>query len=127
MSGLRRSYSKELKNRVVKEIESGICSIREACESTGAQVSQVKLWLDEYGRFKPKRDVVEVVMKSEKEKIAALEKSLANAHLKLDFYESLINIAKKEHNLDLKKSTGTSGLEKPKVKRKRKSKRSVKS
>ena len=39
----------------------------------GTSVTMVQKWLEEYGRFKPKRDVVEVVMKSEQDKIAALE------------------------------------------------------
>lgn len=44
-------------------------------------------WLEEYGRFKLKR---EVVMKSEQDKIAALEKALADAHLKLRVYDELM-------------------------------------
>ena len=126
MGRTRRSYGSELKKRIVSEIESGDMSIREASESTGANVSQVKLWLDEYGRFKPKRDIVEVVMKSEEEKIAELEKALAKAHLKLDFYEELVRLAKSEHGLDLKKSIGDSGLKKPAKGKKGQSKRSAK-
>ena len=88
-------YSEELKRRIVEEIESGCVSVRDAARETRAGVTQVQKWLEEYGRFKPKRDVVEVVMKSEKDKIAELEKALAEAHLKIRVYDELISQANK--------------------------------
>jgi hypothetical protein len=63
-------------------------------------------WLAEYGRFKPKRDIVEVVMKSEQDQIAALKQALADAHLKLAVYDELITQANKRYKTDLKKSFG---------------------
>lgn len=99
-------YSEELKRCIVQEIESGQMSVRDASKSTQAGVGQVQKWLDEYGRFKPKRDVVEVVMKSEKDKIAELEKALAEAHLKIRVYDELIAQASKRYKTDLKKSIG---------------------
>lgn len=100
-------YSEELKRRIVEEIEGGHLSIREASRETRAGVTQVQKWLDEYGRFKPKRDVVEVVMKSEQDKINELEKALAEAHLKIRVYDELIRQADKRYKTDLKKSFGT--------------------
>jgi hypothetical protein len=69
------------------------------------------VWLEEYGRFRPKRDVVEVVMKSEKEKIAALEKALAEATIKLGAWESLVEVAGEDLGVDLKKSIGDGRLD----------------
>ena len=106
----RHCYSEELKRRIVEEIESGYVSVRDAGRETGAGVTQVQKWLAEYGRFKPKRDVVEVVMKSEKDKIAELEKALAEAHLKIRVYDELISQANKRYKTDLKKSFGTPPL-----------------
>lgn len=103
-------YSEELKRGIVEEIESGHLSVREAARDTQAGVTQVQKWLEEYGRFKPKRDVVEVVMKSEKEKIAELEKALAEAHLKIRVYDELINQANKRYKTDIKKNFGTPPL-----------------
>ena len=68
----------------------------------------VQVWLREYGRFQPKRDIVEVVMKSEQDRIAALEKALAEAHLKLVVYDELITQANKRYKTDLKKAFGPS-------------------
>jgi transposase-like protein len=100
-------FSPELKVRLVEEIENGHLSIREAARDAQAPVGMVHKWLEEYGRYKPKRDVVEVVMKSEQERIAALEQALADAHLKLRVYDELITQANKHFKTDLKKSFGT--------------------
>jgi transposase-like protein len=99
-------YSAELKQRLVEEIEAGHLSLREAARDVQTSVTMVQKWLEEYGRFKPKRDVVEVVMKSEQDQIAALKKALADAHLKLVVYDELITQANKRYKTDLKKNFG---------------------
>jgi transposase-like protein len=111
MERARHTFSEDLKRSIVEEIESGRLSLREAAVTAHTGVTQIEKWVHEYGRFKPKRDVVEVVMKSEKDKIAELEKALADAHLKLRVYDELINQAKKRYKIDLKKNFGTPPLE----------------
>jgi transposase-like protein len=107
MERARHSYSEELKRSIVEEIEGGRLSLRDAASAAHTGVTQVQKWLDEYGRFKPKRDIVEVVMKSEKDKISELEKALAEAHLKIRVYDELMNQAKKRYKIDIKKNFGT--------------------
>lgn len=104
---VQHRYSAELKQRLVAEIEAGHLSIREAARDAQTTVTLMHQWLEEYGRFKPKRDIVEVVMKSEQDKITALEKALADAHLKLVVYDELITQANRLYKTDLKKSFGT--------------------
>ncbi len=110
MARLQHQYSAELKQRLVEEIEAGHLSIREAARDAQTTVTLMHQWLAEYGRFKPKRDIVEVVMKSEQDRIAALEKALAEAHLTLQVYDELITQANKHYKTDLKKSFGTGPL-----------------
>lgn len=74
MVRMQHRYSEELKQRLVEEIEAGHLSIREAARDAQTTITLVHQWLEQFGRFKPKRDIVEVVMKSEQDKIAALEK-----------------------------------------------------
>ena len=100
-------YSPALKQRLVEEVESGQLSLREAARDAQTSVPMIQKWLDEYGRFKPKRDIVEVVMKSEQARIAALESALAEAHVTLQVYEELITQANKAYKTDLKKNCGT--------------------
>lgn len=103
-------YSPELKQRLVEEIEGGQLSLREAARDAHTTVAMVQTWLREYGRFQPKRDIVEVVMKSEQARIAALEKALAEAHLKLQVFDELITQANKHYKIDIKKNFGTPPL-----------------
>lgn len=100
-------YSAELKQRLVAEVEAGHLSIREAARDAQTTVTMIQKWLEEYGRYQPKRDRVEVVMKSEQDRIAALEKALAEAHLTLQVYDELIVQANKRFKTDLKKTFGT--------------------
>jgi len=51
--------------------------LREAARDAQTSVTIIQKWLEEYGRYQPKRDVVEVVMKSEQDQIAALKQALA--------------------------------------------------
>ena len=106
MERLQMSFSPEVKRAIVEELESGQLSMREAAARGHTSVTRVKQWLEEYGRYQPKRDIVEVIMKSEEERIAALEKALAEAHLKLLVHEEIINLASKKYKVDLKKTFG---------------------
>jgi transposase-like protein len=110
MERAHHRYSSELKQRLVEEIERGHLSIREAARDAQTSVTMIQKWLEEYGRYQPKRDVVEVVMKSEQDKIAALEKALAEAHLKIRVYDELITQANKRYKTDIKKNFGMSPL-----------------
>jgi transposase-like protein len=106
MTRVPHRYSPELKQRLVEEIEAGHLSLREAARDAQTSVVMIQKWLEEYGRYQPKRDVVEVVMKSEQDQIAALKQALADAHLKLVVYDELITQANKRYKTDLKKNFG---------------------
>lgn len=107
MSRQIKRYDETFRRYVVKEIEDGGLSQADAARQYGISKGLVRIWLEEYGRYRPKRDVVEVVMKSEQEKIQELEKALSEAHLKIRTYEELLKIAEKNNGGSLKKNTGT--------------------
>lgn len=111
MENERKSYQEAFKRCVVAEVEEGRMSQIDAAREYGISKSLVRLLLDEYGRFRPKKSIVEVVMKSEKERIAELEKALADAHLKIRVYDELINQAGKKLKVDIKKTFGTTSSE----------------
>jgi transposase len=103
----RKSYQEALRRSVVAEIEDGRMSIMDASREYRISKSLIGLWLKEYGKYRPKKDIVEVVMKSEKDRIAELEKALADATLKARIYEELIKEADKTYKIDIKKTFGT--------------------
>jgi transposase-like protein len=107
MDRIRREYDESFRRYVVEELESGALSLADCSKEYGVAKSLLKTWAKEYGRFRPERSVVEVIMKSEKEKIAELEKALSAAHLKNLAYEELIKIANKKYKTDIKKNFGT--------------------
>lgn len=107
MNDTRKSFREDVKRTIVGEVESGRLSIMDASREYGISKSMIGLWLREYGKYRPKKDVVEIVMKSEKDRIAELEKALADATLKARVYEELINQASKALKVDIKKNFGT--------------------
>lgn len=111
MENRRNCFQEALKRSIVAEIEGGSMSIMDASREYGISKSMIGLWLREFGKYKPKRDVVEVVMKSEKERIAELEKALADATLQVRVYEELIKQADKAFKTDIKKNFGTESSE----------------
>ena len=106
-----RRFSEPLRKRIVEEIESGSVSIAEAARRYGTNKSTVKNWLEEYGAFRPRRSIVEVVMSDEKAKIEELQKALAEAHMKLRIYDKMIEFAGKKYKTDIKKTFGTQACE----------------
>lgn len=106
MDNIRKSYDDNFRRYIVSEIENGVLSRADARKEYGVTQCLIKDWLEEYGRFRPKRDILEIVMKSEKDKISELEKALAAAHLKIRVYDEILNMASKKYKVDLKKTFG---------------------
>jgi transposase len=123
VDNVRNTYQEALRRSIVAEIEGGRVSIADASREYGISKSLIGVWLQEYGKYRPKKDIVEVVMKSEKDRIAELEKALADATLRARVYEELINEAGKALKMDLKKTFGTesSGISSEKGEKLRKS------
>ena len=125
MDNERKTYQEGLRRSIVGEIEAGRISIADASHEYGVSKSLISLWLKEYGKYRPQKNVVEVVMKSEKERISELEKALADATLKARIYEELIKEAEKRFKIEIKKNYGT-GLSEPSKEKDEKSRKSPK-
>ena len=110
-NGVIRVADEALKVRIVREIESGAIGQCEASRLYGFSRGALSKWLRTYGRLSHTREIVEVVLKDEKEKIGELQQALSDAHLKLRLYEKMFELAGKEYNADLKKNFSTRALE----------------
>lgn len=105
-------YSSAFKQKVVSEIESGKLSkegARKLYDIGGGQT--IQNWIKNFGKLHLLNKVVRVEMKDELSKLKQLERekkelesALANAHLKLIVYETLIEVAEEELGIDLKKN-----------------------
>ena len=109
---ITRRYSSAFKQKVISEIESGKLTRTEASKLYGISGgSTINTWLRRSGKKYLLNKIVRVELKSEVSKLKQLEKekkelesALANAHLKLITYETLIEVAEEELGVDIKKN-----------------------
>jgi transposase-like protein len=114
MNGVIKRYSLAFKQKVVSEIESGQLSIGDArClyDITGNET--IQKWIRRFGKDHLLNKVVRIEMRDEKDRIRELEKrirelesALANEHLRNIVLESLVEVAKEDYGIDLKKKHG---------------------
>ena len=105
-------YSQAFKQKVISEIESGKITIEEARRLYGiGGGSIIQIWIKKFDKLHMLNKVVRIEMKDEVSKLKQLEKekkelesALAQAHLKLLAYESLIEVAEENLGIDLKKN-----------------------
>jgi transposase len=105
-------YSSAFKHKVVSEIESGKLKIFEAQKLYGINGARtIQQWIQKFGKLHLLNKVVRIEMKDEVARIKQLEKekkelesALAQAHLKLLAYESVIEVAEENLGIDIKKN-----------------------
>lgn len=109
---MTKRYSFAFKQKVISEIESGKLTRSQARKLYGISGgSTLNSWLKKLGKTNLLNKVVRIELKDEVSKLKQLEKekkelesALANAHLKLITYETLIEVAEEELGVDLKKN-----------------------
>ena len=111
-------YSTAFKQKVIREIENGKLTKNQARILYGiGGGSIIQQWIKKFGKLHLLNKVVRVELTGEISKLKELEKqkkelesALAQAHLKLLYYESLIEVAEEELGVDLKKKLDTQQL-----------------
>jgi transposase-like protein len=111
-----KDYDERIKVRIVEEVESGKYSQSEASRVYSISRCAIAKWLKIYGKLRTRIKIVKVVMQDEKEKIKELREALGDAHIKIRFYEKLLELGRTELGVDLKKSLNTTALEQLKKK-----------
>jgi transposase-like protein len=109
-------YSISFKQKVVKEIESGL-GIQQARRRYGIKGGEtIQQWLKKFGKNHLLNKIVRVEMKGEKDRIKDLEAevkklkiALADATLAKDALETLIDIVNEHYHTDVKKNLGQQG------------------
>ena len=121
-----KRYSTAFKQKVIEEIESGKLSKSGARRLYGiGGETTIQKWIKQFGKLHLLNKIVRVEMKDEVSKLKQLEKekkelesALAQAHLKLVVFESIIEVAEEELGKDLKKNlkpeSSTNAVKKPK-------------
>ena len=110
----RRVFSENLKKQIVKEYEQGKYGIKELERIYQVGNSSIYNWIYKYSQYQKKRIFVVEMKSSQTEKIKNLEariKELERAvgvkQMNIDFLEKMIEIAKEEYDIDIKKNSNT--------------------
>jgi transposase len=108
-------YSTAFKLKVVEQIEQGeltVAQARRLYDIRGGQT--IQRWLVKHGKSHLLSRVVHIEMKDEKDRVKQLEaekkqleSALAQATVKNLFLEKVIELAKEEYGIDVKKNFGT--------------------
>lgn len=111
-------YSLAFKQKVISEIESGKISQEGARKLYGIGGGQtIQKWIKKFGKLHLLNKIVRVELADELSRVKQLEKekkelesALAQAHLKLIVYESIIEVSEEELGIDLKKNLRSGSL-----------------
>lgn len=110
-----RKFTEDFKRQVVKEYESGTLSVRQLGRLYGLANQQIYNWIYKFSTFNEKgyrivesKDSSAIKLKEMEERIKELERSIGQKQIKIDFLEKMIDIAKTDLNIDIKKNYDTS-------------------
>jgi transposase-like protein len=117
-----RIFTDEFKKSCVKEYETGQFSVLELSKLYQIQSVLIYRWIYKFSAYNKRRIKVVEMAASSKQKlkelqkrISDLERSVGQKQLNIDFLEKMIEIAKDQYGIDIKKNFDTppsSGSEK---------------
>lgn len=109
-----RLYSDEFKRNLVKEFETGRFSVLQLKKLHGVSDVSIYNWIYKFSTFNEKGSrVVEMKesssnkLKDLEQKIKDLEQIVGKKQIKIDYLEKMIDIAKDEFDIDIKKNSNT--------------------
>ncbi|SDK89838.1 Transposase [Salinimicrobium catena] len=109
-----RQYSEEFKKQVVADFESGELSVRQLSKLHGIANPVIYRWIYKFSNFNEKGfRVVEMEdssgkkMKEMEARIKELEAALGRKQIQVEYFEKMIELAKTELDIDIKKNYST--------------------
>ena len=109
-----RIFSEEFKKTCVKEYETGQFSVRELSKLYQIKPVIIYRWIHKYSAYNKRRIKVVEMADSSKQKLKDLQKRIdelervvGQKQLNIDFLEKMIEIAKEQYGVDIKKNSGT--------------------
>ena len=110
----RRTYSEEFKKLIVKEFESGKFSVLDLGRLHQIKKSVIYRWIYKYSPLNDQGQRIVEMTKSSTQKLKELEKKIKDLEqivgqkqIKIDYLEKMIDIAKDELDIDIKKNSDT--------------------
>jgi len=110
----QRHFSDDFKKTKVRELEKRITSIPDICRTYAVSKTAVYKWIYKYSAMAKKQVKVVVEVKSDTQKIKALEERIkelerivGQKQLLLEFKDKMIEIAEATYGVDIKKKVGS--------------------
>ncbi|MNV40867.1 Transposase [compost metagenome] len=109
-----RQFTEDFKRQVVKEFESGSLSVSQLGKFYGIANQQIYNWIYKFSTFNQKgsrivemKDSASSKLKEMEQRIKELEQAVGQKQIKIDYLEKMIDIAKSDLNIDIKKNYNT--------------------
>jgi transposase len=110
----KRAFSEAYQRELVRLFEQGKFSVLQLSKLYGIGFSVIYRWIYKYSAFnEPGYRVIEMKqsstakLKAMEQKIKDLEKIVGQKQIKIDFLEEMIDVAKEELKIDIKKKSST--------------------
>lgn len=110
----KRIYSVEFKRKIVKDFESGQFSVPQLEKLHNIGNPLIYRWIYKFSTFNEQGSrIIEMKksssgkMKSLEQRVKELERMIGQKQIKIDYLEKMIDIAKDELNIDIKKNSNT--------------------
>lgn len=108
-----RRYSEEFKRKIVKDFENGNFSVLDLSRLHHIDPQTVYNWINKYSVPSNGVEIVEMKQSSTKKlkdlesRIKELERAVGQKQLYIDYLEKMMEIAKEDLGIDIKKNFGT--------------------
>ena len=110
----QRKYSEEFKKRIVADFEKGKYSVPQLERLHGVSNSSIYGWIYKFSTFNEKgfrivemKDSSNKKMKELEARVKELESAVGRKQIMIDYLEKMMEIAKEELDIDIKKNFGT--------------------
>lgn len=110
----RRVFSEEFIKARVKEYESGKFTVSEISRLFGIQKAVIYRWIYKYSAYNKKsvkvvemKDSATKKLKELEVRLKELEQIVGQKQIKIDYLEKMIDLAKDEFDIDIKKNSDT--------------------
>lgn len=107
----RREFSEDFKLKIVHEYESGQSSVGEMEKIYDIAQQTIYSWIYKYSKYNKKSILVVEMKDSQMNKlkemearIKELERAVGQKQMNIDYLEKMIDLAKDEFNIDIKKN-----------------------
>jgi transposase-like protein len=109
-----RKFTEDFKRKLVKEFEQGTMSVYQMSKLYNIATTQIYDWIYKFSIFNEKgsrivemKDSQTTKLKELEQRIKELEQNVGQKQIKIEFLEKMIDLAKQEFNIDIKKNFAT--------------------